>query len=57
LDKIELMPHAYVALVTRGYPIDVNALPLLLQAPVAYVGAIGSQRRWLTAANALRRWA
>jgi xanthine dehydrogenase accessory factor len=25
-----------------------------LQAPVAYVGAIGSQRRWLTAANALR---
>jgi xanthine/CO dehydrogenase XdhC/CoxF family maturation factor len=35
----------------------VNALPLLLQAPVAFVGAIGSQRRWLTAANALREMA
>jgi xanthine dehydrogenase accessory factor len=54
VDKIELTPHICGALVTRGYLIDVNALPLLLQAPVAHVAAIGSQRRWLTAANALR---
>lgn len=54
LPRTALTPLTYVALVTRGYPIDVEALPLLLQAPVAYIGVIGSQRRWITAANALR---
>ena len=41
-------------MVTRGYPIDVEILPMLLRSPVAYIGVIGSQRRWLTAAKALR---
>jgi xanthine dehydrogenase accessory factor len=54
LTKLQLTPHTFVALVTRGYPLDVNVLPLLLKSPVAYIGVIGSQRRWLTAAHALR---
>lgn len=53
LDELPLTPQTYVALVTRGYPIDVDALPLLLNSPVAYIGVIGSRRRWLTAAKAL----
>jgi xanthine dehydrogenase accessory factor len=54
LNKLELTAQTFAALVTRGYPIDVNALPMLLQSPAAYVGVMGSERRWLTAAKALR---
>ena len=54
LDKLQLTPQTYVALVTRGYPIDVNALPALLNSTAAYIGVMGSQRRWLTAVNVLR---
>lgn len=52
--KIDFTPQTYVALVTRGFPLDVNALPVLLESPAAYIGVIGSKRRWLTAAQALR---
>lgn len=41
-------------MVTRGYPIDVAALPHLLRSPVRYIGVIGSARRWAVAAQALR---
>lgn len=54
LSQVSLSPRTYVALVTRGVPLDVEAIPILLRAPVAYVGVIGSQRRWLTAVKALR---
>jgi len=54
LRQVPLSPHTFVALVTRGYPIDVNALPTLLDSPVPYIGVIGSQRRWLTARAALQ---
>jgi xanthine dehydrogenase accessory factor len=54
LEKITITPQTYFALVTRGFPIDVKVLPTLLQSPAAYIGVIGSKRRWLTAANALR---
>jgi len=54
LDRLPLTPHTFVALVTRGYPIDVAALPRLLESPVAYIGVIGSQRRWAIAAQVLR---
>lgn len=54
LGKLSLTPQTYVAMVTRGYPLDVDMLPLLLQTSVRYIGVIGSQRRWLTAARALR---
>ena len=53
LAHIELTPHTYIALVTRGFPIDVAILPALLKSPVAYIGVIGSKRRWATAKQAL----
>jgi xanthine dehydrogenase accessory factor len=54
LANVSITPHTYVALVTRGYPIDVNALPVLLHSAAAYIGVMGSERRWLTAAKALQ---
>jgi len=53
LAKIDLTPQTYIALVTRGFPIDVEVLPMLLKSPVAYIGVIGSRRRWATAKQAL----
>jgi xanthine dehydrogenase accessory factor len=54
LGKLSLTPQTYVAMVTRGYPLDVQMLPLLLQKPILYIGVIGSHRRWLTSAKVLR---
>ncbi|MCL5997628.1 MAG: XdhC family protein [Chloroflexi bacterium] len=53
LAHIALNRLAYVALVTRSYPIDIEAIPLLLQSPVSYIGVIGSRRRWLATAQEL----
>jgi xanthine dehydrogenase accessory factor len=52
--QITVSSPTYVAMLTRGVPLDVEALPLLLQLPVAYIGVIGSRRRWLTAVDQLR---
>jgi xanthine dehydrogenase accessory factor len=54
LDAEVLTANTYVALVTRGYPLDVQLLPKLLAAPVKYIGVMGSKRRWLTAARELQ---
>ena len=54
LEKLAMTPQTYVALVTRGYPLDVDTLPRLLQTPARYIGVIGSRRRWLTAVKALQ---
>ncbi|MDJ0590713.1 MAG: XdhC family protein [Pleurocapsa sp. MO_226.B13] len=47
LDTLTTHTQLYVALVTRGYPQDLEAFKALLQRPVAYqyIGAIGSQKR------------
>ncbi len=54
LDARALTANTYVALVTRGYAVDVALMPVLLNSPVRYIGVMGSKRRWLTAAQALR---
>ncbi|HLF26348.1 MAG TPA: XdhC family protein [Anaerolineae bacterium] len=46
--------ETYIVLPTRGMPLDVEGLPHLLDQPHAYLGVIGSRRRWATAVNALR---
>jgi len=52
---LTITPQTYIALVTRGSPVDVDALPALLASPAAYIGVIGSRRRWLTTVQALRQ--
>lgn len=43
----------YILLPTRGVAVDVDALPHLLDVPHAYLGVIGSRRRWATAVQKL----
>jgi xanthine dehydrogenase accessory factor len=54
LTEINLNPQTYVLLLTRGVQFDVALLPKLLEADVAYVGVIGSKRRWTQALKELR---
>jgi xanthine dehydrogenase accessory factor len=39
-------PWTYLVLTTRGVDVDVQGLPTLLDTPAAYLGVIGSKRRW-----------
>ncbi|MGH9510304.1 MAG: XdhC family protein [Terriglobales bacterium] len=45
--------ETYIVMPTRGMPLDVEGLPYLLDQPHAYLGVIGSRRRWATAVTAL----
>jgi xanthine dehydrogenase accessory factor len=47
-DEFPITAQTYVAAVTRSVPLDVEFLPALLASPAAYVGVMGSKRRWLT---------
>jgi xanthine dehydrogenase accessory factor len=38
--------RTYVAAVTRGLPVDIDLIPALLATEAAYIGLIGSRRRW-----------
>ena len=41
-------------LTTRGVPVDLEGLPGLLSTPAAYIGVIGSRRRWEVCIEKLR---
>jgi xanthine dehydrogenase accessory factor len=43
---LEITPWTYLVLTTRGVSVDVPGLPALLASQAAYIGVIGSQRRW-----------
>lgn len=46
--------QTYIACVTRGISVDLELIPALLQTAAAYIGLIGSQRRWALTAKALK---
>ncbi len=46
--------RTYLVLTTRGASVDIAGLGPLLDTPAAYIGVIGSKRRWATTARALR---
>lgn len=46
--QLKITPWTYLVLTTRGVDIDVPGLPGLLDTPAAYIGVIGSRRRWET---------
>jgi xanthine dehydrogenase accessory factor len=52
-DRIAINEDTYLVLTTRGILVDVAGLPALLETPAAYIGVIGSRRRWETAASQL----
>lgn len=45
--------ETYIVMPTRGVAIDLEVLPHLLDEPHAYLGIIGSRRRWAAAVEAL----
>lgn len=53
-EKIAMNHLTYVAAVTRGLPVDIQLLPKLLQTNAAYIGLIGSRRRWAITVKALK---
>jgi xanthine dehydrogenase accessory factor len=52
--KFRFHAETYIVMPTRGVPFDVEGLPALLDVPWAYLGVIGSRRRWATAAKQLQ---
>jgi xanthine dehydrogenase accessory factor len=45
---LDITPWTYLVLTTRGSNVDVQGMGPLLDTPAAYIGVIGSQRRWAT---------
>lgn len=48
-----ITPWTSIVLTTRGMDVDVNGLPSLLNTAAAYIGVIGSKRRWATTTKKL----
>ena len=46
--------RTYLILTTRGSSVDAAGLAPLLDSPAAYIGVIGSKRRWATTVKALK---
>ena len=46
LNGVTIDARTYLALVTRNVNLDRQLLPLLLDSPAAYIGVMGSRRRW-----------
>jgi xanthine dehydrogenase accessory factor len=52
-ENMPITPYTYLVLTTRGSNVDVEGLPALIDCPAAYLGIIGSRRRWLVTRKAL----
>jgi xanthine dehydrogenase accessory factor len=52
-EQLDIDRWTYLVLTTRGVDVDVKGLPVLLESQAAYIGVIGSQRRWMTTRNKL----
>jgi xanthine dehydrogenase accessory factor len=44
--RVQINSSTYIMLTTRGISVDVAGLPSLMETPAAYIGVIGSRRRW-----------
>ncbi|MGE5225181.1 MAG: XdhC family protein [Omnitrophica WOR_2 bacterium] len=47
-ERLKITTWTYIVLTTRGVNIDIPGLPALLDSPAAYIGVIGSRKRWAT---------
>jgi xanthine dehydrogenase accessory factor len=52
-EQVKITPWTNLVLTTRGVDIDVPGLAVLLDSPAAYIGVIGSRRRWETTRSKL----
>lgn len=51
--RIKISDQTYIVFTTRGVELDVDGLPGLIDSPAAYIGVIGSRRRWEVCAKQL----
>ncbi len=51
--QMKITPWTYIVLTTRGIDVDIHGLPSILSSSAAYVGVIGSKRRWATTSKKL----
>jgi xanthine dehydrogenase accessory factor len=53
-NQLKVTPQTYIVVTSRGSSVDAAGLPGLLDSNAAYIGVIGSKRRWLTTVKALK---
>ena len=53
-NQLNVTPQTYLVVTSRGSAIDAAGMPSLLASEAAYIGVIGSKRRWLTTVKALK---
>jgi xanthine dehydrogenase accessory factor len=53
-EHLKFNRQTYIVITSRGSAVDVQGLPTLLESGSAYIGVIGSKRRWLTTVKALK---
>ena len=54
-EHLKINKRTYIVITSRGASVDVQGLPGLLESEPAYIGVIGSKRRWLTTVKGLRQ--
>ena len=52
--QLKVSRQTYLVVTSRGSNVDAKGLPSLLETNAAYIGVIGSKRRWLTTVKALK---
>ena len=52
-ERMTIHSNCFLLLTTRGTDVDIEGLPALLKTPAAFIGVIGSRRRWETTAQSL----
>lgn len=53
VNHLEIDENSSLILTTRGYDIDIKGLPSLMEKNPAFIGVIGSKRRWIVTRKAL----
>jgi xanthine dehydrogenase accessory factor len=53
-DQLKITKRTYLIVTSRGSSVDALGLPSLLKSEAAYIGVIGSKRRWATTVKALK---
>src|SRR5512134_3299547 len=53
-EQLKINKRTYIVITSRGANVDVVGLPGLLESNPAYIGVIGSRRRWLTTVKGLK---
>jgi xanthine dehydrogenase accessory factor len=53
-EQLKITKRTYLVVTSRGSSVDAFGLPSLLESEAAYIGVIGSKRRWATTVKALK---